>query len=244
MSWVRRDDQASIHRKVAPLDDATYRLWSEAIEWCSRNTTDGRISKGELATVSRRASVVRADTLVRQGLWHRAGWHCVSDKCPPSEGDGWVVHDYLDYQPSREKVRAEQAAKAERQRKWQEKRRQQKDASQDTSKDASQRASPDVSKDDAPSPPRPEGKRGGDHPEADADRRDAAAGAADVRKPPNPSPPYGDEDPHVIAADQRRLIDLAAERQRLLDEEAERSRRGRAAVDAAMAARRDGTAPA
>jgi len=80
MTWVRFDDQASIHRKVAPLDDATYRLWREAIEWCSRNTTDGRIAAKELAGTSKRASKARARVLVDQGLWHDAGHHCDNGK--------------------------------------------------------------------------------------------------------------------------------------------------------------------
>lgn len=138
MTWVRFDDQASIHRKVAPLDDATYRLWREAIEWCSRNTTDGRIAAKELAGTSKRASKARARVLVDQGLWHDAGHHCDSPKCPPSGVDGWLIHDYLDYQPSKEQVTAEREAKAERTRRWRDRKTggPSRDASPDPSQDA------------------------------------------------------------------------------------------------------------
>lgn len=117
MSWVRRDDQASIHRKVAPLDDATYRLWSEAIEWCSRSKTDGRIAADELGEI-KRGTRPRAAKLVARGLWHAAGTRCDSPKCAPSGPDGWVIHDYLDYNPSRAKVLADRAATADRVRNW------------------------------------------------------------------------------------------------------------------------------
>lgn len=228
MTWVRRDDQASIHRKVAPLDDATYRLWSEAIEWSSRNLTDGQIGDDELAEVSKRGNKVRAAKLVERGLWHVAGRQCLSPKCPPSGEGGWVIHDYLDYQPSREKVRAEQAAKAERQRRWMERRK--GDASKDEPRDASQ----DGSVTPTPSPPRPEGKRGGDLPVAPDDRRDAAASAADGRKPATSHGRHPPEDPQAIAADQRRLAAEAADRERANATAAERASNGAAAARAAI----------
>lgn len=145
MTWVRFDDEFPIHRKTAPLDDATYRLHSEAIFWCSRNLTDGHIARDELAAISVRAKASRVARLVARGLWHVDPHECASEKCPSSNGGGWVIHDYLQYQPTREKVRAEQAAKAERQRKWMEKRLAGRGASKDGSKDASQDGSTDTS---------------------------------------------------------------------------------------------------
>jgi hypothetical protein len=119
MPWVRYDDNVRNHPKVEALDDATYRLWREAIEWCAQNLTDGLILARQLGLTSIRASATRARKLVEQSLWHRAGSACDSERCPPSSGvDGWVIHDYWDYQPTREKVREEQAAAAERKRRW------------------------------------------------------------------------------------------------------------------------------
>lgn len=158
MTWVRYDDSFPIHRKVAPLDDATFRLHSEAIFWCSRNTTDGRIAADELHTISTRATVQRVGKLIGRNLWHAAGHECPSEKCPPAGPDGWVIHDYLEYQPTKEKVRAEAAAKAERQRRWIESKR---GASRDASHVASQQSSRDGPEDHAPSPPRPAPKEAG-----------------------------------------------------------------------------------
>jgi len=199
MTWVRRDDQASIHRKVAPLDDATYRLWSEAIEWCSRNLTDGRIAADELTTTSLRATKPRAAILVRRGLWHEAGYLCRSEKCPPSGDDGWVIHDYFDYQPSREKVHAEQSAKAKRQQNWRDKQKanggkpggkpvdnQPQDALVDALRAPPRDASRDTSVAPAPSPSPPRRKAGdGTSPVAPATAVGGGASAA-VEKEPNP----------------------------------------------------------
>lgn len=154
MTWVRYDDNVANHHKVAALDDATYRLWREAIEWCAHNTTDGVILTQQLTITSVRATKPRAARLVAAGLWHRAGDPCISKTCPPQGPSGWVIHDYWDYQPTREKVRAEQAAKAERQRRWIDKKR-------GGHLDADGDASRGGSKDGAPAPPRPAPKEAG-----------------------------------------------------------------------------------
>lgn len=164
MTWVRFDDQFPIHRKIAPLDDATYRLLSEAVFWCSRNHTDGRIAAEELSTLSPRATKPRVANLVRRGSWHEAGFECPSDKCPQPGADGWVIHDYLEYQPTKEKVKAELAAKAERTRQWRERKAGKKppgDVPGDASRDTSLGTSRDASSDASPSPPRPAPKEGG-----------------------------------------------------------------------------------
>jgi len=243
VTWVRFDDQFPIHRKVAPLDDATYRLASEAVFWCARNKTDGRIGADELEAISKRGTKPRAARLVERGLWHMAGTWCASAKCPPSGPDGWVLHDYLDYQPTKIQVEADLAAKAERTRKWREAkaRGHKRDGGGDASRDAPQgHHVPDTYgvSDASPSPPRPEGKRGGDLPEAPDVRREAADRAADGRKPPPTQDPYEPEDPAAIAADQRRLAEIAAETARANANGAARTAAGVAAARAALAERK------
>jgi hypothetical protein len=92
MTWVRFDDQFTIHRKVSSLSDAAYRLHTEGIFWAARNLTDGRIARDELRSVSGKGKPeMHAAELVRRGLWLETD-------------DGWEIHDYLSYQPSRSKV--------------------------------------------------------------------------------------------------------------------------------------------
>lgn len=224
MTWVRFDDQFPIHRKIGGLNDRLYRLANEAIFWCARNLTDGRVRAAELAQVRGRATPVDAAELVQRGIWHDAGYDCPSDKCPPSGADGWAIHDYWDYQPSREKVLRERAAKAERQRRWMEKRfsKPSQDGSDDTSRDASvdESLTPTPSPSPTPSPPRREAGTGG-VPEATADRRQAADAAADGRKNQNHADP-----PPV---DWRTLPAAGVPRE---PEDAARARRGAAAARA------------
>lgn len=189
MPWVRFDDGFPEHRKVAPLSDAAFRLHVQAVHWCARNLTDGVVGQEELSTVTRlrKPDKVVAE-LVRRGIWHQAGQVCDSHDCPASTGvgHGWIIHDYWDYQPSKNKVSRERRAKAERQKRWSSKRKGGVDASLDASTDASEDA--------APYPPRPAPKEGGagGRPAApgDAGRSAGAAGRAH----PSGSPGLAGED--------------------------------------------------
>lgn len=100
MPWVRFDDQFPIHRKVKGLTDAEYRLHTEAIFWCARNLTDGHVARDELRDVSGISRPERhLPALVRRGLWVETD-------------DGWRIHDYLKYQPTRKRVLATRAKRA------------------------------------------------------------------------------------------------------------------------------------
>jgi hypothetical protein len=140
MPWVRFDDRFPTHRKIRRLSDAAFRMHVSAIHWCSEHLTDGHVPAGELDLVSDVKSPLRVvPELERAGLWK------------PSSS-GWEIHDFLEYQPSAEKVRAERDAKKERQERWKEK---QRAASRKAAGDASQDTSGDGSKDDSPYPSRP-----------------------------------------------------------------------------------------
>jgi hypothetical protein len=159
MTWVRYDDNVRDHPKVRDLDDATYRLWREAIEWSSSSQTDGVIRRNDLLLTSRRASTARAAKLVTARLWHPAGETCGHPKCPPSGVDGWVIHDYWDYNPTAEAVRDEQAKARERKRRWMEGR---KNGGKNGVPDAVPDGVRDEGKNDNPAPPRPAPKGRGE----------------------------------------------------------------------------------
>lgn len=178
LTWVRYDDNVRNHPKVESLDDATYRLWREAIEWCAQNLTDGVILTRQLGLTSIRASTARARRLVERGLWHLAseGDVCDSKHCPPSGADGWVIHDYLDYQPTAEAARHEQAKARERKRRWLEAR---KNGVPDGVKNPKPDAVPDAGKNGNPAPPRPAPKgRGGPAAHQRSPAADGGGGAA------------------------------------------------------------------
>lgn len=171
MPWVRFDDRFPTHRKVRRLSDSAFRLHVSAIHWCSEHLTDGHIPDAELELVSDSRSPRRAVAeLERAGLWHAVE-------------DGWEIHDFLEYQPSASKVRAEREAKKERQERWREGKR----GSRKGSGDASQGASRDASQDATPYPTR---TRPDPYPSLSGDLGEGGAvGNADDNGPPSPRCP-------------------------------------------------------
>ena len=104
MPWVRLDDGFHAHPKLAALGERTLPavgLYTLALTWSSTYLTDGLVPDGQLRRLG--GSKALASALVDAGLWERV------------EG-GWRIHDFLDYNPSRERVLEERSADAERKR--------------------------------------------------------------------------------------------------------------------------------
>ena len=117
MGWVRVSDDFYDQRKfygVTALGDA---LWIRGLAFANRNLTDGfipkRAVKGLIDTTGlsisvdnftgREASPEDAVTeLLTADIWHESGHDCES--CPEVPRGVYLIHDYLDFQPSREKV--------------------------------------------------------------------------------------------------------------------------------------------
>lgn len=111
MSWARLDDRFHGNRKIRRAwkqSRAAVGLHVLAITFCAQQETDGHVDddwlEGVLPAVREREQVV--GVLVEHGLWHR-------------NGDGFVLNDYLAYNPSkaqldakrqRERARRERAA--------------------------------------------------------------------------------------------------------------------------------------
>lgn len=109
---LRFDDQFPLHRKVDGLTDSAFRLHVEAIFWCARNLTDGFIAQDDLGSVSRfRKPEGYLAECVKRGAWHRVQDGQIQPGCaecagrlPDLDGDGWVIHGFLDWQLPRSKV--------------------------------------------------------------------------------------------------------------------------------------------
>lgn len=109
MPWVRLDDSFPDHPKIAMLSPAAGWLHVCALCYCGRHLTDGLVPKGVEKRLTSTTNTTRlVNELIRARLW-------------VDEGDAWRIHDYLDYQPSREKVEKERDSAAERQRRAREK---------------------------------------------------------------------------------------------------------------------------
>lgn len=87
MAWVRLDDRAMTHPKIIGLSDKAFRLWVWGLSYAQQHLTDGLLPKDAVPARDRRA----VEALLSQVLWER---HSV----------GFKIHDYLDWNDSREIV--------------------------------------------------------------------------------------------------------------------------------------------
>lgn len=101
MAFAQFDDGYADHRKVAGLSDAAFRLHTAGILYCSRHLSDGFVEVVEVPRLVRRYRKAALAELLDSGLWR------------DQAGLGFVIHDYLQWNPSREVVleRKEKAAK-------------------------------------------------------------------------------------------------------------------------------------
>jgi hypothetical protein len=107
MTWVRLDDAFFTNSKAIAAGLHGRSLALAGICYASGNLTDGKIAKAALPIIAAMAGVKPnvARQVVVAGLWEE-------------EGDHYLIHDYLKYNPSAEQVHRERDAAAERQRRW------------------------------------------------------------------------------------------------------------------------------
>ncbi|WP_148835311.1 hypothetical protein [Streptomyces sp. sk2.1] len=141
MPWVRLDDRFTSHRKIRLLSHQAFRLYVSGLCYAAENLTDGRIPAEELRIVADiKTSKAAAKELVERGLWE------------VHEEGGWQIHDYLEYNPAAEQVRAERQAKTARQQRWRENKKKQRPGKGTPGVDGSVDASTDASRDGGVTP--------------------------------------------------------------------------------------------
>lgn len=102
--WLKIDDGFPDHPKVVKAGPLAGWLYLCGLCYCKRQTTDGFIPAEVVPRLSTVPRVDReAERLVEVGLWE------------PAEG-GYVVHDYLDWNPSRSETNAWRQNEANRKR--------------------------------------------------------------------------------------------------------------------------------
>lgn len=96
MAWVRIHDGAMDNLKIMRLSDSAFRLWVRGLCYCQTQLTDGRIPQESLRFMDARPKDIQQLTtsLVdgKSPLWE------------PIAGFGFAVHDYLDWNDSREVI--------------------------------------------------------------------------------------------------------------------------------------------
>jgi hypothetical protein len=106
--WARFEDDYLGNTKLATLSTAAIALDMAAIIYSARELRDGVLSEPDVQAVAALIHLKRwpptAAELVRVNRWAKA------------DGGGFTIHDYLEYQPSRQQVLEERAAAAQRMR--------------------------------------------------------------------------------------------------------------------------------
>lgn len=104
MPWGRLDDGLYDHPKLEALGRsklAAVGLWTLSISWSNRRLTDGWIPTRQIRMLG--GTTVVADLLVTAGLFDKAD-------------DGYVIHDFLEFNDSSVTVQSRRDEAAERQR--------------------------------------------------------------------------------------------------------------------------------
>jgi hypothetical protein len=112
VSWARIDDKFPRHRRVRQLrrDVPSKWLYVVALCFCCEHLTDGHIQEFDLEQIIGDADMPRVTALrsvtrlVAAGLWVDHG------------GGHYEIRDFLDYNPSGSKVKAEREAAKQRMR--------------------------------------------------------------------------------------------------------------------------------
>ena len=109
MPWAKLDDGFYDHPK-------TLRIWrrcpgavglhARAISYCARHSTDGHIMAEIVEGLSplQRDREQQVKALIEEKAWYQ-------------DEDGFVIHDYNDYNPTKAQLEEKRAADAERKRK-------------------------------------------------------------------------------------------------------------------------------
>ena len=118
MPWARLDDQMNDDAKLRALSDGAFRLWVSGLIFCQKNLTDGFIPAHEVDCFAvrqkNRAPLVAelcASLVPGKGpLWHKVE-------------TGYQMHDYLDWNDTRDKVLTDRKKAEDRQSRFKDRRR-------------------------------------------------------------------------------------------------------------------------
>lgn len=102
MAWARLDDRANGNAKLIALGNVAFRLWACGLIYCQANLTDGVIPEHAIPTFGVRATPAQRRTAINDELCQSL----VPGKGPMWQRTkgGYEVHDYLDWNDSRETI--------------------------------------------------------------------------------------------------------------------------------------------
>lgn len=117
MPYLNMDDNYPDHPKVEALSDAAYRLHGSAMFYAARFRLDGYLTGGQMQA-RRRWSAKTQRELIVMHLLHEPGYLCESADCPPDDGQRYRLHDFFQWNKSREWWDEEREKAAKRKADW------------------------------------------------------------------------------------------------------------------------------
>lgn len=105
MPYLNLDDEFADHPKVDALSDGAFRLHVSGLCYAAKNLTDGLIECRRVPRLMPEYRPALLKELTDAGMWH-------------AHKDGYEIHDYLDWNKSREWWEAERARKAKNKADW------------------------------------------------------------------------------------------------------------------------------
>jgi hypothetical protein len=106
LPWIKLDDHFDEHEKFLRAGPVPTFLWLRCLAYCNRNLTDGfipyRVAMERAWSADPTDPKELIDTLLEIGLWELVEPH------------GYRMHDYLEYQPSRQTVLRERQSARDR----------------------------------------------------------------------------------------------------------------------------------
>jgi hypothetical protein len=91
VTWIKIDDSFPNHPKVIGLSDRAFRTHITGLCYCGTYLTDGFIPYAAVNAIVKEPEYKPTDELEAVGLWKRTD-------------DGFIIHDYLSHQTSKEEV--------------------------------------------------------------------------------------------------------------------------------------------
>jgi hypothetical protein len=167
MPWLRIDDGMWRNRKLLDVSPVGKALWTWCLGYSADQLTDGVLARADMRQI---AAAVGLDD------WQGPMQELVDADLVERDGDTWLMHDYLDYNPSREQVLKERDAAAQRQATWKASKRHDNAPEDSTANAVSNAVSNGVSK-PSPFPSRPVPVINDDDDKASAPEMDKEFGA-------------------------------------------------------------------
>ena len=118
MPYLNVDDRYPEHPKIDALTDGAFRLHVALMAYCARERSDALVPRRKIPRLTPNYRPAHLTELLEAGAVHQDG--CGTPECPSGKPGHLVVHDYLEWNKSRQWWDDKREADAKRLAKWRE----------------------------------------------------------------------------------------------------------------------------